>query len=96
MDSKIVLIFLLIAGAIAIEDNAETEQLEKEEDLEMDFDAETEEVEDYDEVEEEERDLDEDMSMLDKGGKDEVAAFCADAANAGDPVCQALKVHHNH
>jgi hypothetical protein len=96
MDSKIVLIFLLIAGAIAIEDNAETEQLEKEEDLEMDFDAETEDVEDYDEVEEEERDLDEDMNMLDKGGKAEVTAFCGDAANAGDPVCKALNVHHNH
>ena len=91
MASKFFLLFLLIAGVMATEENnAELEEFEREED-DMDFDAEEEEAEDVDEVEEEdveERDLEDDVHMLDQGGKDEVKAFCADPAHAGDPVCQ--------
>merc|ERR1711997_1058143 len=88
MASKLVLLFLLIAGVFAVE---------SEDDLE--FDEDLAESEDYDEVEEEDgeeerdvdiddRDLEDDMHMLDSGSISEVKAFCADPANAGDPVCQ--------
>ena len=81
-----VLLFLLIAGVFA-----EDPIVEGEED-DIEFDQDLEESEDYDEVEEfdedeEERDLSDDMEMLDSDSKNEVKAFCADPANAADPVC---------
>merc|ERR1711944_343727 len=71
--------------------------VESEDDLE--FDQDLAESEDYDEVEEEDveeerdvdiedRNLEDDMHMLDSGSISEVKAFCADPANAADPVCQ--------
>merc|ERR1712043_89405 len=85
MVSKI-LLFLLIAGVFAQEPIVEREEDD------IDFDQDLEESEDYDEVEEvdedeEERDLSDDMQMLDSDSMNEVKAFCADPANAGDPVC---------
>merc|ERR1712223_1514729 len=78
-----ILLFFLIAGVFA-----EDPIVEREEDDE-EFDSDLAESEDYDEVDEvdEERDLSDDMQMLDSDSMNEVKAFCADPANAADPVC---------
>ena len=94
MDSKFVLIFLLIAGAFAtedveFEDNEEFERAEDNED-DTDFNAEAENAEDYDEVDEVDvkaRDLKADEANFDDVAKGELHKFCADPANKGDPVC---------
>ena len=81
-----IFLFFLIAGVFA-----EDPIVEREEDDE-EFDSDLAESEDYDEVDEvdedeEERDLSDDMQMLDSDSMNEVKAFCADPANAADPVC---------
>merc|ERR1712038_1152195 len=80
-----ILLFFLIAGVFA-----EDPIVEREDDEEFDFDlAESEDYDEVDEVDEdeEERDLSDDMQMLDSDSMNEVKAFCADPANAADPVC---------
>ena len=96
MNSKFVLLFLLIAGAFATENNFEEEEEEEEEEVEeraeepeVHFDGDAQGKEDYDDVkEDDERDLGDDMKMLDKNGMAEIKAFCANAANAGDAICK--------
>ena len=89
MDSKFVLIFLLIAGAFATED-VEFQRAEDNEN-DTDFNAEAEDAEDYDEVDEVEvkaRNLKDDEATFDLGHKHDLQKYCADAANANDPVCK--------
>jgi hypothetical protein len=86
---KFIVIFLLIAGAFATEEDED----------DLDFNAEAEEAEDYDEVDEEEdveeRDLEtranemkDDFKMLPSEGKSELEKFCAE--NDGDGMCEAM------
>jgi hypothetical protein len=112
MDSKFVLIFLLIAGAFATED-VEAEYVEEferaeddEDDTEVNAEAETLDAEDDDEVYEddevrdigddeerdieddvEERNLKDDEAAFDPAQKHDLQKFCANPANAKDPVC---------
>ena len=84
MASKVILLFLLIAGVYAVDLDGE------------DYDTIVE-SEDYDLVEEEYEDVDvkarnlrDDMEELDEESMNEVHNFCSHSDHANDPICQTL------
>merc|ERR1739848_532631 len=86
MASKVILLFLLITGVLAVSADFEFDQ-----DLLESEDYDTVE-EDYEDVDVEARGMEDDIALLDSESKAEMHNFCSQEEHADDIVCQAMGV----